>query len=140
MCSMLNKRFGQNQQILGEIGSIKMSEGRHKGKVYLFKYSEFHIPSSNIKRSKKGVWRNVLHFLQWSKVSHATSARHWQESQSRKISRRNDSIFSRSLEKIGFSFLFLFLIFKIFRNIFISFLDLWDFLIQSLSLFNFQDF
>ena len=44
------------------------------------------------------------------------SVRHWQESRSRKISRRNDSIFSRSLEKIGFSFLFLFSIFKIFRK------------------------
>ena len=42
MCT-LNKRIGQNQQIVGEIGSIKMSEGRHKGKVYLFKYSKFQI-------------------------------------------------------------------------------------------------
>ena len=33
MC-LLNKRIGQNQQISGEIGSIKMSQGRHKGKVY----------------------------------------------------------------------------------------------------------
>ena len=41
---------------------------------------------------------------------------HWQESRSRKISRRNDSLFSRSLEKIKFSFLFLFSIFKIFRK------------------------
>ena len=40
-------------------------------------------------------------------------SRHWQESRSRKISRRNDSIFSRSLEKIKFSLLFLFSIFKI---------------------------
>ena len=43
---------------------------------------------------------------------------HWQESLSQKILRRNYSIFSRSLEKIGFSFLFLFLIFKIFKNLF----------------------
>ena len=41
---------------------------------------------------------------------------HWQESKSRKISRRNDSLFSLSLEKIKFSFLFLFSIFKIFRK------------------------
>ena len=41
---------------------------------------------------------------------------HWQESRSRKISRRNYSLFSRSLEKTGFSFLFLFSIFKIFRK------------------------
>ena len=51
---------------------------------------------------------------------------HWQESRSRKISRRNDFLFSRSLEKIKFSFLFLFSIFKNFRNS-ISLLDLWDF-------------
>ena len=43
-------------------------------------------------------------------------ASHWQESRSRKISRRNDSLFSRSLEKTDFSFLFLFSIFKIFRK------------------------
>ena len=41
---------------------------------------------------------------------------HWQESWSRKISRRNDSLFSLSLEKIKFSFLFLFSIFKILRK------------------------
>ena len=41
---------------------------------------------------------------------------HWQESRSRKISRRNDSLFSRSLEKTDFSFLFLFSIFKICRK------------------------
>ena len=41
---------------------------------------------------------------------------HWQESQSRKISRRNYSLFSRSLKKNEFSFLFLFSIFKIFRK------------------------
>ena len=51
---------------------------------------------------------------------------HWQESRSRKFSRRNDSLFSRSLEKIKFSFLFLFSIFKIFRKKSISLLDLWD--------------
>ena len=52
---------------------------------------------------------------------------HWQESRSRKISRRNDSLFSRSLEKTDFSFLFLFSTFKIFRKNSISLLDLWDF-------------
>ena len=41
---------------------------------------------------------------------------HWQESRSQKISRTNDSLFSRSLEKNEFSFLFLFSIFKIFRK------------------------
>ena len=44
------------------------------------------------------------------------SISHWQESRSRNISRRNDSIFPRSLEKIEFSLLFLFSIFKIFRK------------------------
>ena len=42
---------------------------------------------------------------------------HWQESRSRKISRRNYSFFSRSLGKTEFSFLFLFSISKIFRKI-----------------------
>ena len=41
---------------------------------------------------------------------------HWQESRSRKISRRNDSLISRSLEKTGFTFFFLFSIFKTFRK------------------------
>ena len=41
---------------------------------------------------------------------------HWQESRSRKIPRRNYSLFSLSFEKIKFPFLFLFSIFKIFRK------------------------
>ena len=41
---------------------------------------------------------------------------HWQESRSRKISRRNDSIISLSLEKMEFSVLFLVLIFKMLRK------------------------
>ena len=53
--------------------------------------------------------------ISWTSVL-VLSVRHWQESRSRKISRRNDSIFSRSLEKIEFSFLFLFSIFKIVRK------------------------
>ena len=61
--------------------------------------------------------RNYLQADRTFKSAHFVPAtRHWQESRSRKISRRNDSIFSRSLEKIGFSFLFLFSIFKIFRK------------------------
>ena len=59
----------------------------------------------------------VSHNL-WPPQIKTASSSHWQESRSRKISRRNDSIFSRSLEKIGFLFLFLFLIFKSFRNLF----------------------
>ena len=64
----------------------------------------------------------ICHCFTWQIFLHMTNLRcfdtirHWQESQSRKIWRRNDSIFSRSLEKIGFSFLFLFSIFKIFRK------------------------
>ena len=49
-------------------------------------------------------------------VHYGVCGSHWQESRSRKISRRNDSLFSRSLEKTDFSFLFLFSIFKIFRK------------------------
>ena len=41
---------------------------------------------------------------------------HWQESRSRKISRRNDSIISLSLEKMEFSVLFLVSIFKMLRK------------------------
>ena len=46
----------------------------------------------------------------------ASPSSHWQESRSRKISRRNDSIISLSLEKIEFSVLFLVSIFKMLRK------------------------
>ena len=58
---------------------------------------------------------------------------HWQESRSRKISRRNDSLFSRSLEKTDFSFLFLFSIFKIFRKKF----NFSSWFVRFLKLFSF---
>ena len=55
---------------------------------------------------------NTRSFNTWNRLWNS----HWQEYLSRKISRRNDSLFSRSLEKTDFSFLFLFSIFKIFRK------------------------
>ena len=47
--------------------------------------------------------------------------------ESREISRNTDLSRSLSLEKIEFSFLFLFSIMKIFRENSLSLLDLWDF-------------
>ena len=66
---------------------------------------------------------------------------HWQESRSRKISRRNDSIISLSLEKMEFSVLFLVSIFKMLRKKFSFSSWFMRFLITILFLFsNFKIF
>ena len=77
-----------------------------------FKYLFTYLPDA---AADTLYWICLLLLLLLSQLMHARSS-HWQESRSRKISRRNDSLFSRSLEKIKFSFLFLFSIFKIFRK------------------------
>ena len=92
--------------------------------IYSFKFPWISTIFSCVRRKSSFnlLWNNRLTFRVshnlWPPQIKTASSSHWQESRSRKISRRNDSIFSRSLEKIGFSFLFLFLIFKIFRNLF----------------------
>ena len=62
------------------------------------------------------LWGRALRQHRQGKWSLDNGSSHWQESRSREISRRNDSLFSLSLEKIKFSFPFLFSIFKIFRK------------------------
>ena len=92
--------------------------------IYSFKFPWISTIFSCVRRKSSFnlLWNDRLTFCVshnlWPPQIKTASSSHWQESRSRKISRRNDSIFSRSLEKIGFLFLFLFLIFKIFRNLF----------------------
>ena len=92
--------------------------------IYSFKFPWISTIFSCVRRKSSFnlLWNDRLTFCVshnlWPPQIKTASSSHWQESRSRKISRRNDSIFSRSLEKIGFSFLFLFLIVKIFRNLF----------------------
>ena len=90
--------------------------------IYSFKFPWISTIFSCVRRKSSFnlLWNDRLTFCVshnlWPPQIKTASSSHWQESRSRKISRRNDSIFSRSLEKIAFSFLFLFSIFKIFRK------------------------
>ena len=72
--------------------------------------------------------------LRWART------RHYQESRSRKISRRNDSLFLARSRKSNFHFSFYSRFSRFVEKNSIPILDLWDFKIHSLSLLDFQDF